>query len=253
MDLGIQGRVALVAGATRGIGLAIARTLSNEGARVAVVARTKRDVDRVARSLGSVGVTADLTTERGCNEAVDTITSALGAIEILVNVLGTRGPRTWADTSSTAIESTIDGNVTPVVRLLERVLPGMLERHWGRAVIISSIFGLETGGAPAYSIAKAAEIGLVRSYGVRLLGTGVTINAVAPGAILFEGGSWDRRLREDPAAMTEFIDRELPSKRFGTPEEVAAVVAFLSCVPASGCNGSCWVVDGAQSRSMSLL
>jgi 3-oxoacyl-[acyl-carrier protein] reductase len=77
----------------------------------------------------------------------------------------------------------------------------------------------------------------------------VTINTVAPGAILFEGGSWDRRLKDDPERIAQFIDRELPTGRFGRVEEVAAVVAFLSSVAGSGVNGACWVVDGAQSKS----
>jgi 3-oxoacyl-[acyl-carrier protein] reductase len=98
-------------------------------------------------------------------------------------------------------------------------------------------------------MAKAAEIGYVGSLGPSLAGTGVTANAVAPGPILYEGGSWGRRLQKDPEVIADFIKRELPAGRLGTPEEVAAVVCFLCSDQASGLNGTCVPVDGAQSRS----
>jgi 3-oxoacyl-[acyl-carrier protein] reductase len=253
MELGIGGRVALITGATRGIGLGIAEALANEGARVAVVARTAVDVNRVAGTLGGIGVSADLTTESGCRYAVETVVEAAGPIEILVNSLGLRGPGSWSDTTLESIKTTLSGNLGPAATLQQLVLPGMMERGWGRIIIISSIFGFEAGGAPAYSIAKAAEIGFVKSWGVRLVGSGVTVNAVAPGAILYEGGSWFRRRHDHPEAIARFIRQELPRGRFGTVEEVASVVAFLSSTPASGSNGACWVVDGAQSRSALLV
>jgi 3-oxoacyl-[acyl-carrier protein] reductase len=248
MDLGMSGRVALVTGATRGIGLGIAQELANEGARVAIVARTAADVRRVSAQFGGIGVSADLTTESGCREVVETVLNVAGPVDILVNCLGTRGPRTWAETTPGEIQATLNGNVTPAARLLNLVLPSMIERNWGRVILISSIFGFEAGGAPAYSIAKAAGLGFVKSWGSRLDDSGVTINAVAPGAILFKNGSWDRRLKDDPKGMSEYIKRELPTGRFGRVEEVAAVVTFLSSMAASGV-GACWVVDGAQSRS----
>jgi 3-oxoacyl-[acyl-carrier protein] reductase len=145
VDLGIKDRVALVTAATRGIGLGIAQALAHEGARVAVVARTKADVRSVADSLGGIGVSADLTTESGCIDAFEAVVAAAGPIEILVNCLGIRGPRTWAETTPESIQTTVDGNVTPAARLLNLVLPSMLERTWGRVIVISSIFGFEAG------------------------------------------------------------------------------------------------------------
>jgi 3-oxoacyl-[acyl-carrier protein] reductase len=114
---------------------------------------------------------------------------------------------------------------------------------------VSSLFGREAGGAPAYNAAKAAEISFTTSLAREVARDGVTVNCVAPGSILFEGGSWHRRLQADPETTRAFVEREIPLGRFGTPEEVASVVTYLCSVPASLVNGACWAVDGGQSRS----
>ena len=249
MDLGIGGKVALVTGATRGIGLGIAQALATEGARVAVTARTEADVQKTARSLRGFGVDADLLTADGCRRAVDATVDALGQIDILVNNLATRAGSSWADTDAEAFAAAFDGNVTVSVRMTQLVLPAMLERGWGRIVVVSSVWGRESGGAPAYNAAKAAEISLVTSLGRDVASRGVTVNCVAPGSVLWEGGGWDRRQKADPEGIAEFIWRDLPMRRFGTVPEVAGVVAFLCSQQASLVNGACVAVDGGQSRS----
>lgn len=249
MDLGIAGKVALVTAATRGIGLGIARALALEGARVAVVARTEDDVKRVASDLGGLGVAADLTTEDGCREAVAATEKALGNVEILVNNLGTRAGLSWQDTGPRELTAAFDGNVISSARMTQLVLPAMIERGWGRVVVITSIWGREAGGFPAYNAAKAAEISMVKSMARELARTGVTVNAVAPGSVLWEGGGWDRRMKADPAGMDDFIRHEMPMGRLGTVDEVANVVAFVCSRQASLVTGSCIAVDGGQGRS----
>jgi 3-oxoacyl-[acyl-carrier protein] reductase len=249
MDLGLKGRIALVTGGSRGIGLAIAERLSMEGARVSVVARNPADVEAVATRLNGYGVSADLLTPEGRHLAFETTLERAGRIDILVNNFGARAGTTWQDTGVNEVKQAMNGNLGVAEELTSMVLPHMVSRGWGRVVIVASVYGLEAGGAPAYNMAKAAEIGYVGALGSSLAGTGVTANAVAPGPILYEGGSWDRRLRTDPQAIGEFIKRELPAGRLGTPEEVAAVVCFVCSNQASGLNGICLPVDGAQSRS----
>ena len=246
MDLGLAGRTALVSGGTAGIGLAIARALAAERATVVVAARTAERVDRVARELGGVGVGADLTTEEGCRAAIE----ACGdGPDVLVNNLGLRAGSSWADTEARELAQAMEGNLYPAARLSLMALPAMRARGWGRIVVISSIFGREAGGAPAYNAAKAAEISFTTSLARSVGRDGVTVNTVAPGSILFQGGSWWRRREADPDGIAAFVERELPAGRFGAPEEVASAVAFLCSEPASLVNGVCLPVDGGQSRS----
>ena len=249
MDLGIAGKVALVTAGTRGIGLGIAQALSSEGARVAVAARTEGDVKRTAASLGGFGIVADLMTEDGVRRAVKETEDALGPVDILVNNLGLRAGTSWSDTGAKEFETAFSGNVAVSVRMTQLVLPGMIARGWGRIVAIASVWGRETGGAPAYNAAKAAEISFVKSLAREVASKGVTVNAVAPGSILWTGGGWDRRQKADPDAIADFVSRDMPLGRFGTVDEVSSVVAFVCSQQASLVNGAVIAVDGGQSRS----
>ncbi|MDQ2944252.1 MAG: SDR family oxidoreductase [Candidatus Dormibacteraeota bacterium] len=249
MDLGIGGKVALVTASTRGIGLGIAQALAAEGARVAVAARTESDVHRTAKALGGVGIAADLMTEEGCTRTVKETESALGPIDILINNLGLRAGSSWSDTGINELEAAFNGNVGVSVRMTQLVLPGMLQRGWGRIVAITSVWGRETGGAPAYNAAKAAENSFVKSLARDVAAKGVTVNAVAPGSILWKGGGWDRRQQADPEGIADLVRNDMPLGRFGSVEEVASVVTFVCSKQASLVNGAIISVDGGQSRS----
>ena len=250
MDLGIEGKVALVTAATRGIGLAIAEALSREGARVSVVARTAAEVQRVAESIHGLGVAADLTTQEGCAKAVTETQHNLGPIEILVNNFGARAGTSWQDTGPEEFDAAFQGNVMVSARMTQLVLPAMVERGWGRVVVISSVYGREAGGAPAYNAAKAAENSYVKSLAREVAAKGITVNAVAPGSILWEGGGWWRRQQSDPQSIGEFVKHDMPRGRFGTVDEVADVVAFVCSQQASLLTGACIAVDGGQGRSI---
>ena len=249
MDLGIAGKVALVTAGTRGIGLGIAQALAAEKVSVAVAARTEADVKRTAMTLGGLGIVADLLTEAGCRRAVSETEHSLGPVDILINNLGVRAGSSWTDTGAAEFESAFAGNVGVSVRMTQLVLPGMLERGWGRVVVISSVWGRESGGAPAYNAAKAGEISFVTSLAREVAAKGVTVNAIAPGSILWEGGGWQRRQQADPEATNDLIRREMPLGRFGAVDEVASLVAFVCSQQASLVNGACIAVDGGQSRS----
>ena len=249
MDLGIAGKVALVTASTRGIGLGIAQALASEGARVAIAARTEADVKRTAESLGGLGIAVDLMSEDGPRLAVEETVDGLGPIDILVNNLGLRAGSSWSDTGPHEFETAFAGNVAVSVRMTRLVLPGMLERGWGRVVAITSVWGRETGGAPAYNAAKAAENSFVKSLAREVAAKGVTVNAVAPGSILWPGGGWYRRLEADPEGIADFVRQDMPLGRFGMVEEVASVVAFVCSKQASLVNGAVIAVDGGQSRS----
>jgi 3-oxoacyl-[acyl-carrier protein] reductase len=125
----------------------------------------------------------------------------------------------------------------------------MRQRGGGVILLIASIWGRESGGRMTYNAVKAAEISLGKSLAQQLAASNIRVNSVAPGSILFPGGSWDTRQKADPKGMAEFVGRELPFGRFGRADEVGSVVAFLASSRASWVSGACLPVDGCQGRS----
>ncbi len=256
MDLGLSGKVAVVTGGSRGLGLAAAQALAGEGCRVVIGARGLTQLNQAAdqirarhgRGTTVVAVTCDVSTPEGVDHLIETAVVECGGVDVLVNNVGLGRGSTLEHTTDADWREAFDHTLFPAIRCSQLAVPHMRHRGGGVIVIISSIFGREAGGRMTYNLVKAAEISLTKSLAQQLARDEIRVVGLAPGSILFEGGSWWKRQQEDPKAIADFIARELPFGRFGTPEEVGSVVAFLSSPRASWISGTTVVVDGCQSR-----
>jgi len=247
VDLQLAGKRALVTGASRGIGYAIAAALAAEGVRVALVARTTADVEAAAARVRETGgdampLAGDMTDPMHVDRVIDDAADALGGLDLLINNVG--GGKRGNDDD--AWQYTLDVNLLAAVRASRAAYPHMQTAGGGVVLIISSVSGWQVGGSPAYNAAKAAEIMYARSLAVEWAKDNIRVNAVSPGSIIFPGGGWARRQERDPEVIADFIARDLPLGRFGTPEEIANVCTFLCSPLASLVTGTNIAVDGCQ-------
>jgi len=257
MDLGLTDKVALVTGSSRGLGLASARALIAEGCRVCICARSEERLAEAAVEVEAAAarpnmiaaVQADVSTTAGVELVINRAVETFGGLDILVNNVGRAAGSDLLGTSDAEWQAAFDETLLPAIRASRLAVPHMKQRGGGSIVMIASIFGREAGGRMTYNAVKAAEISLAKSLAQQLASSNIRVNSVSPGSILFEGGSWWKRQQENPAAIAEFVKRELPFGRFGTPEEVGDVVAFLASPRASWISGTSVVVDGCQSRA----
>jgi 3-oxoacyl-[acyl-carrier protein] reductase len=257
MHLQLTDKIAIVTGSSRGLGLASARTLVAEGCRVCICARGSEqlaaaavEVEASARRPNMVMVVqADVSTADGIALVVDRTVETFGGLDILVNNVGRAAGTDLLDTSDAEWQAAIDETLFPAIRASRLAVPHMKQRGGGAIIMIASIWGRESGGRMTYNAVKAAEISLGKSLAQQLAPLNIRVNSVAPGSILFPGGSWYKRQQSDPQGIADFIKRELPFGRFGRADEVANVVAFLASSRASWVSGASITVDGCQSRS----
>lgn len=258
MRLNLEDRVAFVAGSSRGIGKAIARAFLDEGCRVAISGRSQEALDRAQAEFADLcgperilALPGDFLEPSVIRPGLASIMERWGRLDCVVANIGTgRGKPGW-DLAAEDWSELFNANLWGSAALAREVLPYLVQAGHGSLVFISSIAGLEALPAPLpYSAAKAALVlyskNLSRSVGAQQ----VRVNCIAPGNILFPDGSWERHLRERPAEIQNYIESEVPLKRFGRPEEIADLAVFLSSDRASFITGACIVADGGQSRSV---
>jgi 3-oxoacyl-[acyl-carrier protein] reductase len=257
MDLGLQGKTALVTGGSRGLGRQCALSLAGESVNVAICGRTQETLDKTvgelkALGVGSMSVVADVGNVEGMESLHEKVVDGLGPVDILINNAG--GSRAREDISGVSLEdykATFDLNLFGGFKLMQLALPHMQEQKWGRIINIASIWGREYGGNISYMSAKAALIGATKHAALSLAKDGILVNSIAPGSIAHDQGSWERFQNENPPDVVQaFIEQNLPMGKFGWPEPVGDLVAFLSSDRAGLITGACILVDGGQSYSM---
>ncbi len=255
MDLQLKGKTALVTGSTAGIGLAIAAALAAEGARVIVNGRTQARVDHAVPSSGAAeGFAADLGTEAGARALIERYPD----LDILVNNLGIFEAKPFEEIADAEWRRFFDVNVLSGVRLSRHYLPAMKRKNWGRIVFISSESAIQIPAEMIhYGMTKTAQLAVSRGLAETTAGTGVTVNSVLPGPTASEGvtgfveGLAASKGVDKATVEREFFEKMRPTsliRRFASPEEVAAMVAFVCSPLAAAVNGAALRVDGGVAR-----
>ncbi len=257
MDLELKDKVIFIAGASRGIGQGIAESLLKEGARVALTARgeagLKETADAFAKTFQKDRLwtfTGDMTATKDIEAALAACEAEFGLIDGAVANVGISPSPLGFEVSDEDWDLGLDQNLNSAFRLARGAVKRMSSRKKGALVFISSIAGVGALGSPLiYGATKAAVNHMGKAMARYASESGVRVNTVAPGNIIFPGGSWEKQItgpRGD--SWQRWIDREVPMKRFGTPQEIGDVTAFLLSERASFVNGTTVVVDGGQTK-----
>jgi 3-oxoacyl-[acyl-carrier protein] reductase len=254
MDLGLNGKVAMLTGASRGLGRAMALALAAEGVRVSICARGGDLLQQAAAELKAAGASvlaqpADVNDAAAMEAWTAATVQQFGGVDILVNNAGGAKVGTLKQLDDEGWRQAFELNFFAAVRLARLAASEMQKRGGGAIINVSSIYGREAGGPLSYNTSKAAMISLTKGLARELAPKGIRVNSVAPGSIIYPGGTWEGLFKANPDFEKDFIAHEFPAGRLGRPDEVAYAVVMLASPKASWITGTCIPVDGAQGRS----
>ena len=241
MKIDLSGRVALVTGSTRGIGRAIASTLHESGARVAIVGRDQAKADAVAAELGgdTKGFSCDLAEVAQATALIENVEKAFGSVDILVNNAGLTKDNILLRLKDDDWDAVLNANLRAAFATIRAATRGMMKRRWGRIINMSSVVGLiGNKGQANYAASKAGLIGLTKSVAKEFASRNILANVIAPGFI-----ETDMTAAMTPEARTA-MSGQIPLERLGTAQDVANAVAFLASEQAAYITGQVIVVDG---------
>lgn len=243
----LDGKVAWITGGSKGLGLQMANALAGVGASVALNSRNGDEAAAAARAIAvthgvrAYGGAADVAVAADVTRFVSEATTALGPVDILVNNAGINIRKATVDQTDADWQQVVNTNLTGPFLCTRAVLPGMVERGWGRVIHLSSMLGfVGLAGRPSYSATKGALVLLAKTQALEVARAGVTVNAICPGPF---GTEMNRPLLEDPKKYADFVAR-IPMGRWGEMSEIDGVVVFLASKAASFVTGTTLVVDG---------
>ena len=249
MDLGISGKRVLITGASQGIGRAIAMSFAEENCKVSVIARREKVLRQVVEEVGGVErghnyCVTDLMEEGAPRRAVEELVEANGCYDIVIHNIG--GTLQVKDPLSPMVQwrNVWQFNVGIAIEMNELLIPPMREKKWGRVVHISSISAENLRGSGPYGAAKAYLSAYTKVLARGIAQTGVVVSAIMPGAIIAEGGHWDKIRKSNPAMMADFLRHHHAVGRLGTAEEIAPFAVFMASEYASFAQGALINVDG---------